>query len=254
MIKDTTTPKESNPAKQEAGGGWMRRLVRCSSFEEEDQDTNERGSQHKGKPIVSGVSGKDIYAMLERGKTLREWRAYRLSLSITYLVGVTGYDVRYNGVIRVKRRNKSIQSGLLDFFLGGPEIFFSVFPLKDFLSLAPFDSLNCFRMGYRIDDVKHILRQCFASSLNGFMPDFGSHRPPDRMPKKSEEARGNETDGNRESDTRADRDARLNSEEGKDARQHRGTDIDEDLVSLSNPVFLDDMYVSIVHYFSSTNV
>jgi hypothetical protein len=28
MIKDTTTPKESNPAKQEAGGGWMRRLVR----------------------------------------------------------------------------------------------------------------------------------------------------------------------------------------------------------------------------------
>jgi hypothetical protein len=28
MINDTTTPKESNAAKQETGGGWMRLLVR----------------------------------------------------------------------------------------------------------------------------------------------------------------------------------------------------------------------------------
>jgi len=28
MINDTTTPKKSNATKQEAGGGWMRRLVR----------------------------------------------------------------------------------------------------------------------------------------------------------------------------------------------------------------------------------
>jgi hypothetical protein len=27
MINDTTTPKESNAAKLETGGGWMRRLV-----------------------------------------------------------------------------------------------------------------------------------------------------------------------------------------------------------------------------------
>jgi hypothetical protein len=30
MITDTTTPKETNAAKQENGGGWMRRLVRLS--------------------------------------------------------------------------------------------------------------------------------------------------------------------------------------------------------------------------------
>jgi hypothetical protein len=27
MTNDTTTPKETNAAKQETGGGWMRRLV-----------------------------------------------------------------------------------------------------------------------------------------------------------------------------------------------------------------------------------
>jgi len=33
MKDDTTTPKLYNDAKQEAGGGWMRRLVHCCFYD-----------------------------------------------------------------------------------------------------------------------------------------------------------------------------------------------------------------------------
>ena len=107
MINDTTTPKESNAAKQKTGGGWMRRFVlhlrsrRVLKLQERIAQLTAENEYWKGKVTLNGtlpericddIGGRlgEIAALRVRLDYLQNAPLERLARSDNTLGGVVG--------------------------------------------------------------------------------------------------------------------------------------------------------------------